>query len=136
MANYMGMARSNYFRVNNLEKFDEFCTKFNLKSMQSQENGEHYVGFISESDGGLNFEAYDDSGEILPGNITEDLAKLLYEDDVAIFMEIGNEKMRYLSGFAYAVNAKGEEKKIDLGDIYLLAHELTKYPKNISPCEY
>jgi hypothetical protein len=27
MANYMGMARSNYFRVNSLEKFDEFCTK-------------------------------------------------------------------------------------------------------------
>ena len=39
-------------------------------------------------------------------------------------MHAGNEKMRYVMGYAHAYNWKGEVKTIDLRDIYELAKEL------------
>jgi len=48
----------------------------------------------------------------------------LAEGSVAIIMHAGNEKMRYVMGYAHAYNWKGEVKTIDLRDIYELAKEL------------
>ena len=46
------------------------------------------------------------------------LATQLADDHVAIVMEVGFEKMRYLLGEAHAVNAKGERVSVELDEIY------------------
>ena len=48
-------------------------------------------------------------------------------------MEAGAEKLRYISGFAFAFNNKGEEITIRLSDIYERAKDLGT---NITAAEY
>lgn len=52
------------------------------------------------------------------------VARHLIDGDVAIFMEVGATKSRYLGGVALAVNSKGETRRIDLDDIYAKAAEI------------
>jgi len=58
-------------------------------------------------------------------SLDELIASHLLEGQVAIFMEIGLEKMRYLGGSATAINSAGESRTIDLEDIYKIAQSLT-----------
>lgn len=48
-------------------------------------------------------------------------------DDVAVFMQAGAEKLRYVSGWAVAINAKKERVEIDLHEIYNRAKDLGKH---------
>jgi hypothetical protein len=48
----------------------------------------------------------------------------LVDNQVAIIMGAGAEKLRYINGWAEAYNNKGEKRVINLGDIYKLAEEL------------
>lgn len=58
-------------------------------------------------------------------DLTQLVASHLVEDQVAVFIEVGAEKMRYLGGTAVAVNASGETRVVDLDDIFALAQGLT-----------
>jgi hypothetical protein len=53
----------------------------------------------------------------------EILANHLADDHVAVLMEVGTEKYRYLNGIAFAVNNKKEVIRISLDDIYEKAKE-------------
>ena len=74
---------------------------------------------------------FDDKGEpmsALPSaheSLHEIVAEHLVDGAVAIFTEVGFEKMRYLGGVTLAVNSTGETRRVDLDDIYELAKELT-----------
>lgn len=57
-------------------------------------------------------------------DIVSELQEHLADDEVAIFMAIGSEKLRYLDGYAIAFNNKGEIRNVSLDDIYKLASEL------------
>jgi hypothetical protein len=57
-------------------------------------------------------------------DIVAELTNHLADGEVAVLISVGNEKLRYIDGRAIAVNNKGEERRIDLGDIYELAAEL------------
>ncbi|ROR76056.1 hypothetical protein SAMN06295974_3796 [Plantibacter flavus] len=65
--------------------------------------------------------------------LVELIASHLEAGQVAIFLEVGHEKMRFLSGSAVAVNASGETRSIELEDIYGLASELTSPEQVITP---
>jgi len=52
---------------------------------------------------------------------------------VAIMMEAGAEKCRYINAYALAVNSKGETKEISLDQIYELAQPLGEH---ITRAEY
>ncbi len=45
----------------------------------------------------------------------------LADDEVAVLMEVDNEKLRYVTGTAPAVNNKGEIAHLDLNSIYEFA---------------
>lgn len=80
----------------------------------------------------------DDENTVVPQNhasIADLVAAHLVEDQVAIFMEVGSEKMSFLGGSALAINAAGESKGIDLEQIYSLAAKLTDKPLNITAAE-
>jgi len=57
-------------------------------------------------------------------SLIDNIAELLVDGEVAIFYEIGNEKLRYLTGYAVAVNNKGERREVSLYSIEEIAKEL------------
>ena len=59
----------------------------------------------------------------LPGLV----ASHLCEDEVAIFLEVGAEKLRYLIGHATAINHRGERKTLDLSEIYEHSENIGKH---------
>lgn len=64
------------------------------------------------------------------------IAAHLVDDEVAVFIEIGQEGFRYLAGNATAINNKGEIRAIDLEDIYDLATQLVPSGKHINVASY
>ena len=63
----------------------------------------------------------------------KDLSGVIADDWVAVMFEVGAEKLRYVTGVAFAVNSKGEKKVVDLCDIYDTALALGR---NITPVEH
>jgi len=147
MANYEAACRSNYFRVKdeqafrawakarNLEIFPsgpdrEFCDQYDEVS----EVSDHQQSFmISHEDGTWPVFFYDDNDKDCECDVVEELAQHLHPDDIAVLMEAGHEKLRYVCGHAIAVNAKGETVAIHLSDIYDKARHLGE---NLTFCEY
>lgn len=129
MANYIQTSRTNYFKVKPEleEQFDNFVSKFDLEVVRQ---GELYGLLFSD---GVPSEVYvedDDSYEI---DFMVELSQFLADDEVAIAISVGSEKMRFVGGFAEAVNNKGETRFIALNSIYEIAKELGK---NVTPAEY
>jgi len=122
MANYIATSRSNYFKVKDTEKFEDFCGEIGVE-MITQED---LVGFLCNLDdcGSLPSSIYneetDDHDEI---DLAQEVAKHLVKGEVAVFMESGHEKFRYVTGSASAVNWKGEEVFFNLEDIYERANK-------------
>ena len=138
MANYYANCRTNYFKVKDNDAFElamapipdieviitpgtmEYCI------LGNNEDGRGWPVWIQgvESDTEIEID--------LPNMVAEHLQ----DGEVAIFMEVGNEKLRYLNGYATAINNKGERRDIGLNDIYDIAKELTNKPEPISMASY
>lgn len=134
MANYYGSARSNYFRVKDKEVFLKGME--NLVGIEIQQRDDQFI-ILGDDGDGYNWNVYettDDDYESIDLPLT--VAKYLADDEVAIFIEAGWEKLRYCCGRAVAVNNKHEETIIDLNDIYECAAELTDQPENVTRAEY
>jgi len=134
MANYTAYFRSNYVAVKDAAQFQAFCAAFQLEMITTTENNQTLYGFLNEgNEGGLPVtrynEATDDWEEV---DFMSELAAHLTDDYVAIVMEVGYEKMRYLSGEAHAVNAKGEMISVDLDEIYERSATLGRKGTNCS----
>lgn len=129
MANYEEQTRSNYFKVKDVEKFKELLDEHYLTFIQLK--GTDLVGFLAED--GLPAWDRETDEEI---DFMDLVSKHLVKGDVAIIIGNGFEKMRYLTGFAAAVNSRGTAVYISVEDIYKKAEKLTKTPKNITRCEY
>ena len=129
MANYYGQARTNYFQVKDLKAWREEMSDYPVELIETKDDdGTMRVGFMdaNQDGGGLDWSWWDfetdDDVEIDWAGI---LARHLADNEVAILMEVGSEKYRYLTGYALAVNSKGETREINLSkDIYTLAQEL------------
>jgi len=66
--------------------------------------------------------------------VEEWIWRYLKEGEVVILQEVGNDKMRYLTGSSLAINHEGKSLQVDICDIY----EKVKKEWNIDPsrCEY
>lgn len=125
MANYYESSRSNYFKVKDLEAFKEDMDKFGgIEIVLGSENDPHRAGRVCllGTDEYFPSECYDDNGDEIPDmTIEKVIAKHLTEDSVFIAMGAGAEKLRYISGWAYAVDCTGELVSISIDNIYELA---------------
>ncbi len=125
MANWYGTARSNYFRVKDKQKFTEWATSIDGLELIEDEEGRVGLGCNHDYSGGWPDLVYnqdtDDYEEI---DVVKSVAAHLQEGSVAVFMEVGAEKMRYVTGWAVAVNHKGDTARVSLDDIYKQAAEL------------
>ena len=139
------MLRSNYFAVKDEESFRRFCRRWRLKLISDpegrfgflddeaqyfqshEERGEYLLGWQNNQD---DVDDEDDESPIEPyanASFSEQLAALLAYDNVAVVIEIDQDRMRYLSGTAWAINSRNETKHLALEDIYESAASLGQY---------
>ena len=135
MANYYEQARSSYFRVNDKEAFRAFLERFG-GAVEMIEDDKGRVGFLAQEGIPSTCTPADADKEPEEVDFVSELAAYLADNEVAVVMANGYEKMRYLVGYAIAINNKKERREIDLAGIYELASQLTKKPKRITRAEY
>lgn len=134
MANWQGVARTNYFPVNDPEAFKARMAAIGLEVITGDDLPDTY-GLLC-SDGGwpntIPGEDYSDDAEQI--DLVAEVASFLTPGSVAVFMESGFERMRYVSGQSLAVNSEGEVLEINLNDIYSLVE--SKWGTTPSKAEY
>jgi len=130
MANYIPVARSNYFKVKDDEAYLAAVGELSGVDLITDKDGRH--GMLFE-DGIPTWKYDEDLGDDKEIDVCEIVSEHLCDDEVAIFQEIGYEKMRYLQGYAMAVNSKNQVEHIGIENIYDLAKKLGT---NITKAEY
>lgn len=122
MANYYGHGRTNYFRVKDVQAFTEALpADFEVVSGS---DGKVAVLARNESGGWVEYVWADEAGEEdTEVDVVDLIAEHLVDGEVAVAQSVGQEKMRYLAGYAVAVNNTGDRVQISLDDIYQAAAE-------------
>jgi hypothetical protein len=118
MANYYATARSNYFRVKDAASFEAWCKKRQLDcwTKHYDDVGQRYAISPEEGcDAGWSHYDIEHDAEI---DLFAELAEHLDPRDVAVLIEIGSEKLRYLIGEAVAVHSSGRTVRVNLDEIY------------------
>jgi hypothetical protein len=104
-----------------VRSFRRFCARYDLTVVRTGEDKPDRYGFLL--DGPLPTGRIDSRGEWIETDFLGELSRLLAPREVAVVMEVGSEKMRYLVGYAAAVNARGQRIQIALSDIYRRCQE-------------
>lgn len=114
MANYFASSRTNHFAVKDRDAFNAAMEPFEV-NVQTHED---LVTIISTDPDNGAWPRYDhetDEDIDFPGLVAEHLA----DGHVAVFMEVGTEKLRYITGVGMAVNNRGEFVSVDLEDMIM-----------------
>lgn len=152
MANYAANARTNKFRVKDVDALVADVARAGISIVEQERPGVPVYGDIelvrrnSQIDGSERVALFASEGwpsfdedsvadrlgleedqpvPDLPDSLHMIVSRHLVEGEVAIFVEVGVEKLRYLGGVAVAVNDRGETRRVDLDDIVELAKEIT-----------
>ena len=132
MANYYSSARTNYFRVKDVDAFNTWIKEFENGYGVEVVSKEDTFAILFDGESGVpNSREVDGDYDHL--DFMDELSEHLADDEVAILHESGAEKLRYINGFAIAINNKAERRTISLDDIYTLAKELGK---NVTLAQY
>jgi len=88
-----------------------------LGVFKNEENTDLFAIYGGESTDDGSWPSYDVEGDTEIDLVTE-LAQHLPKGQIAVLLEIGAEKLRYLTGMAIAVNHEGRVVELTLSDIY------------------
>lgn len=127
MADYIGYGRTieGGFRVTNLEAFENFCDKFNLKSFEMPSLNEHeetrygftcYNNESGEPKVWFNVELENGDEQEIEMHWEHECDEWLHPDDYIVFMHHGNEKDRYHSAYCVGVKVGYDPQYIQLPD--------------------
>ena len=116
MANYYGVGRSNYFKVKDAAAFMKLVEQFDCKLINK---GDQFALLSNAPDGSFMVHPDDDD----PIFIGDEIHGHLQDGEVAVFMDCGNEMLRYICGGAFAVHSSGKTVQLNLKDIYAKAKE-------------
>lgn len=163
MANYAANARTNKFRVKDADALVADIARFGVSVVEQKTPGVTVYGDIelmrrnTQADGSERIMLFANEGwpsfdedsvasrldleedEALPegsDSLHMIVSKHLVEGEIAIFVEVGAEKLRYLGGTAVAVNHEGETRRVDLDDIVDLAKEIAPEGASIDHPSY
>jgi hypothetical protein len=131
MANFYGTGRTNYFKVRDVDKFKDWAEAFGAEVAEKEGRFALLPG--EGCDDNCLPSRFDDKDEELI-HIYDELHQHLADGEVAVVMEAGAEKLRYVSGWAMAINHKGESVCVGLTDIYELAEK--KFGVKPTECSY
>lgn len=139
MANYNAVARTNYFQVKDLAAFRQALAPFALEIVAKGHEGEPQAGelvaVLSNDEGGWPSSYYDEEmDDYLDVDLPIVIAEHLADGEVAIGVEVGFEKLRYLVGFAWAINSKGETRQVDLNDA--IVEQAKQLGENVTMASY
>ena len=86
--------------------------------MEIIEDSEERIGFISNAQEGIP-QLFDSDGEATDTYLDDDarIPRCLAEGEVLVIMEVGREEMRYLKGYAVAINWDGKVCHVSLDEI-------------------
>jgi hypothetical protein len=120
MANYQGTARSNFFRVTDVVGLRQWVSSFEVSVQVHPANPEYAMLFPTTDDGGWPTWRLEDeeTGQEVEFDPVEHICPFLAEGEVVILIEIGAEKLNYVSGFARAFTWDGRHIALSLSDIY------------------
>lgn len=129
MSNWIGTARSNYFKVRDEAAFREAMGEIGVDVMEGHDDATEGMFAVTPNadysdDGGWPSYRYDEeTDDDIEINVADTVAQHLAPGYVAVFMQAGAEKLRYVDGYAEAVDHTGERVSIVLADIYGKARE-------------
>ena len=123
MANWYGTARSNRFVVNDYNEFNKEFTGTGVQVERIEDTNEVLLLSFTEDGGWPTAVWPDDSEDHVEFDIASVIQNHIHHDSCAVLMEVGNEKMRYVTGVAQAITHK-EVVTISLSDIYQQAELL------------
>lgn len=124
MANYYGTARTSYWLPKSRQELERELEPLPVTVVEhGTEPG--LVAILCDDEGGWpSYLIDEDTDEDVEIDIVDLIGRHLADDHVAVVMEVGAEKLRYLTGYAVAVNNRLERRQIHLDDIYDLARQL------------
>jgi hypothetical protein len=135
MANYQAVGRSNYYRVKDPAAFARFCERWDVVLI---EKGSHekelpadglygwYCEFGVPSSTREGWDDEEEEEEEVEAMTTEadppseepdfqlELAEQLAPGEIAVVVEAGHERARYVSGWGWAVDHEGETVGLDM----------------------
>lgn len=129
MANWIGVARSNYFRVKDVDEFKKEMEGFpGVRVVEDKKEGEapHFALFGDEGYWPTHRDISDPENDTYGDEEVEFdavVAAHLPDDEVAVFQVAGFEKERYVTGYAFAVNSKGEQLDVTIDSIYEMSRD-------------
>ena len=118
MANWYGSARSNYIRVKDREAFLEWAAS--LPDVEVVDRDERFALLVTGDGSWPSFRCDREDEEF---DLAVEIVGHLAEGEVFIFQEVGAEKLRYLTGWAKAVNSAGETLEVSIDDIFRLVSD-------------
>ncbi len=113
MADWWGSSRSNYFKVKDKAAFLSWLSDLGEVSVLHEENG--YIAITGDNFGGWPTCLGEDCE---PFDLAGELAGFLADGEIAVLIETGAEKLRYITGNAVAIDNQGKRIEIVLSDIY------------------
>jgi hypothetical protein len=135
MANYYENARTNYFKVKDEGKFNDFLDSLSGLETYKDKEGRRAIFFDYES--GVPSSRFNEkTNDYDDVDFLAELSDHLTDDSIAIVMAAGAEKLRYITGYAEAINNKGERVSISIGDIYDLAKQKFGKDVEVTPAQY
>lgn len=131
MAEFKGMARTNFFRVRR-RKWDAFAAWAKRMELEVCKNNTDRTGrsvclLAHSGDGWPCFDPGAMTDQMETTTFSEQIWEFLEPGHVAIMVEAGHEKMTFVGGHAVAVDHKGNEVSLQLSDIEDMARK--KWPK-------
>jgi hypothetical protein len=121
MADWNGVARTNYVRFADIDGLKEAIKPFDL-TVEAHPNGTHHCIDSSDQFGGWpTFHWDEEKDEEIEFSFEEHVAPYLEKGEVLVTLECGAEKLRYLSGNAHAYHFDGEKvsvTSVSMNDIY------------------
>jgi len=161
MADYISYARTNYFKVKDPEAFKDAAGHFGIdiithtpeKEFDEDPEPEILYGLIYDSAHNEYIYLDEDvssedilklfgqkvdpkTSDSIEVSFTDFMKHHLADGEVAVYMEIGYEKMRYLVGVAIAVHSDGRAIYSNLSDIYEEAQKQFGLDEEPSLAEY
>ena len=135
MANYVATARSNYFKVKDPESFESWVANCPNVALISEDDGTFAV-YSDDPDSGSwpNYRWNEETEDYVEFDLFAEIAEFLVDGEIAVFMEVGAEKMRYCNGYAIAVHSNGEYETLNLYRIYDFAEQ--RWGKRPTVAEY
>ena len=119
MADYSGNCRSNYFKVKSQDDFINWAESLDLDVWTESHNHPGCVGFgCYGSIPSYRYKEGAEDGNFEEVDFAQELAAHLVDGEVAIYQEVGHEKLRYLSGFSVAVRSDGKVLSSGIDEIF------------------